>query len=103
MSEITSISLPDEFNAAAHFVDRHIAEGRGSKVAFECGDSQLSYGEFASRVNRFGNALKSLGVRIEERVFLLLLDTPDFAVSFFGAIKVGAVAVPVNTLLKPAD
>jgi|SRR3954447_3278642 benzoate-CoA ligase family protein len=103
MSEITPISLPDQFNAAAYFVDRHIAEGRSEKVAFECGDSRVSHGEFSKRVNRFGNALKSLGVRIEERVFLLLLDTPDFAVSFFGAIKIGAVAVPVNTLLKPAD
>src|SRR5262249_42504406 len=37
------------------------------------------------------------------RVFLLLLDTPEFAASFFGAIKIGAVPVPVNTLLKPAD
>jgi acyl-coenzyme A synthetase/AMP-(fatty) acid ligase len=42
-------------------------------------------------------------VRIEERVFLLLLDTPEFAVSFFGAVKIGAVPVPVNPLLKPAD
>jgi benzoate-CoA ligase len=44
-----------------------------------------------------------LGVRPEERVFLLLLDTPEFASSFFGAIKIGAVPVPVNTLLKAAD
>ena len=42
-------------------------------------------------------------MRPEERVFLLLLDTPEFAASFFGAIKIGAVPVPVNTLLKPAD
>ena len=55
------------------------------------------------RVNQLGNGLRSLGVRIEERVFLLLFDTPEFAVSFFGAIKIGAIPVPVNTLLKPAD
>src|SRR5439155_25167244 len=52
---------------------------------------------------RAGNALRHLDVRIEERVLLLLLDTPEFAVSFFGAIKIGAVPVPVNTLLKPRD
>jgi len=40
---------------------------------------------------------------MEERVSLLLLDTPDFAASFFGAIKIGAVPVPMNTLLKPTD
>jgi len=54
-------------------------------------------------VNRVGNSLRKLGVRIEERVFLLLFDTPEFAASFFGAIKIGAVPVPINTLLKPAD
>ncbi len=103
MSQIAPISLPDPFNAATYFVDRHLAEGRGEKIAIQCGDAVLNYRQLAAKVNQFGNALKRLGVRIEERVFLLLLDTPEFAVCFFGAIKIGAVAVPVNTLLKPAD
>jgi benzoate-CoA ligase len=103
MSWIPPISLPEEFNAAAYFVDRHIAEGRSAKIAIECGDVRVSYGQLSERVNQFGNALKNLGVRIEERVLLLLLDTPEFAVSFFGAIKIGAVPVPVNTLLKTPD
>ena len=98
-----SIILPDEFNAASYFIDRHMREGRGEKTAIECGDSRVTYGELCTRVNQFGNALRQLGVRMEERVVLLLLDTPDFAISFFGAIKIGAVPVPVNTLLKPAD
>src|SRR6201993_4184734 len=95
--------LPEEFNAASYFVDRHIAEGRGQKVAIECEDRRITYSQLAESVNRVGNALLQLDVRPEERVFLLLLDTPEFAVSFFGAIKIGAVPVPVNTLLKPAD
>src|ERR1700730_18182442 len=95
--------LPYEFNAAVYFIDRHIAEGRGAKVAIECGDIQVTYRQLFDRVNQVGNGLRSLGVRIEERVLLLLLDTPEFAVSFFGAIKIVAVPVPVNTLLKPAD
>jgi len=103
MTLASPLILPDEFNAAVYFIDRHIAEGRGAKVAIECGDIQLTYRELFERVNQVGNGLRSLGVRIEERVFLLLLDTPEFAISFFGAIKIGAVPVPVNTLLKPAD
>jgi benzoate-CoA ligase family protein len=95
--------LPEEFNAASYFVDRHIAEGRGQKVAIECEDRRVTYSQLAESVNRIGNALRHLDVRPEERVFLLLLDTPEFAASFFGAIKIGAVPVPVNTLLKPAD
>src|SRR6201993_2973334 len=95
--------LPEEFNAASYFVDRHIAEGRGQKVAIECEDRRITYSQLAESVNRVGNALRQLDVRPEERVFLLLLDTPEFTASFFGAIKIGAVPVPVNTLLKPAD
>jgi benzoate-CoA ligase family protein len=95
--------LPDEFNAASYFVDRHISEGRSDKVAIECEDRSVTYRQLFESVNQVGNALKKLGVRPDERVFLLLLDTPEFAASFFGAIKIGAVPVPVNTLLKPAD
>lgn len=97
------IPLPDEFNAAAYFIDRNMGEGRESKVAIECGELRVTYGELFALVNRLGNGLKSLGVRMEERVLLLLVDTPEFAISFFGAIKIGAVPVPVNTLLKPPD
>src|SRR5450631_3723411 len=95
--------LPEEFNAASYFVDQHIAKGRSDKVAIECGDRRVTYHQLFESVNRVGNALRELDVRPEERVFLLLLDTPEFAASFFGAIKIGAVPVPVNTLLKPAD
>ena len=97
------ILLPEPFNAASYFIDRHLQEGRGEKIAIEAEGARVSYRQLWERVNRFGNALRQLGVRIEERVFLLLLDSPEFAVSFFGAIKIGAVPVPVNTLLKPAD
>src|SRR5215469_2115953 len=103
MTGTPPISLPNEFNAADYFIDRNIREGRSEKTAIECGDIKVSYGQLLSNVNRLGNGLKELGVRMEERVLLLLLDTPEFAISFFGAIKIGAVPVPVNTLLKPAD
>src|ERR1041385_1286301 len=103
MTWAPAIVLPDEFNAATYFVDRHLREGRAGKAAIECCDLRVTYGELCAQVNQFGNVLKNLSVRIEERLLLLLLDTPEFAVSFFGAIKIGAVPVPVNTLLKPAD
>ena len=98
-----SVQLPTIFNVAAHFVDRHIAEGRGDRIAYECGDERVSYRQLFERVNRAGNALKKLGVRPEERVGLLLLDTPEFPYCFFGAIKIGAVPIPINTLLKPSE
>lgn len=103
MSSVAPIFLPDEFNAASYFVDRHIEDGRADEVAIECGEVHVTYRQLFERVNQVGNGLRTLGVRIEERVFLLLLDSPEFAVSFFGAIKIGAVPVPANTLLKSPD
>ncbi len=97
------ITLPEQFNVATYFVDRNVLEGRGEKTAIECGDERVSYRQLLERTNRAGNALRQLGVRPEERVVLLLLDTPEFLYSFFGAIKIGAVAVPANTLLKPHE
>lgn len=100
---MSEISLPSQFNVATHFVDRHIKEGRGGRIAIECGEDRVTYQQLFGRVNRAGNALKKLGVRREERVALVLVDTPDFAYCFFGAIKIGAVPVPLSTLLRPAE
>jgi benzoate-CoA ligase len=98
-----AIHLPAEFNVATWFVDRNLHEGRGGKVAIECGEERVTYQQLLERTNRLGNALIKLGVGREERVQLILQDTPEFLYSFFGIIKMGAVAVPANTLLKPDD
>jgi benzoate-CoA ligase len=97
------IDLPQIFNVATYFVDRNILDGRAGNVAIECGDERITYQQLLECTNRAGNALRSLSVRPEERVLLLLLDGPEFLYSFFGAIKIGAVAVPVNTQAKPHD
>jgi benzoate-CoA ligase len=98
------MTIPDTFNAADYFIDRHLREGRGTKVAIECGDERVTYAEVAERVSRTGSGLRALfDVRMEERVVLLLPDGPAFLYAFFGAIKVGAVPVPVNTLWTSAD
>jgi benzoate-CoA ligase family protein len=98
------LGVPETFNVATYFVDRNVTEGRGDRIAIECGDARIPYHDVLGNVNRFGTALRDeLGVRPEERVLLLLLDGPEFIYSFFGAIKIGAVPVPLNTLWKPAD
>jgi benzoate-CoA ligase len=100
---VPELSIPDRLNAATVFVDRNVAEGRGDKVAIYCGERQITYRQVLEQTNRAGNALRALDVRIENRVLLLLLDTPEYAALFFGAMKIGAVPIPVNTLLKPLD
>jgi len=92
------------FNAATYFVDRHLDEGRSAGVAIECGDRRVTYAELCEAVNRTGSALRdTLGIRPEERVLLLMLDVPEMVFAFFGAIKIGAVPIPTNTLWTPDD
>ncbi|MBV8170336.1 MAG: benzoate-CoA ligase family protein [Candidatus Eremiobacteraeota bacterium] len=95
--------VPESFNAAQYFVDRNVEQGRAGKVAVEFGERRLTYGDVLAGVNRCANALGSLGLGLEQRVTILLPDCPDFISCFFGAMKLGAIAVPTNTLLKPHD
>ena len=92
------------FNAASYFIDRHLADGRGDTIAIECGDRRLSYAALTDLVNRVGSALRDqLSLRPEERVLLLTLDGPEMVAAFFGAIKIGAVPIPTNTMWTPDE
>src|SRR5436189_3748210 len=95
--------LPAQFNAATWFVDRHVTEGRGGAPAFHYENRVLTYGDVFELANRTGNALRALGVGLEDRVLMLCLDAPEFLATFWGAIKIGAVPIPVNTLMRSAD
>src|SRR5262245_43698153 len=100
---IASDVLPQDFNVATYFVDRNVAEGRGTRPAFFYEDRVLTYADVQELTNRAGNALQELGVGPEDRVWLLCLDAPEFLGAFWGAIKIGAVPIPTNTLLRAAD
>ncbi|MBI3704400.1 MAG: benzoate-CoA ligase family protein [Rhizobiales bacterium] len=88
------------YNAVTDFVDANVARGLGSKIAFIDPDRSLTYGELQARSVRLANALRSLGLRREERVALLLHDTVDYPVAFWGTIRAGNVALPLNTFLN---
>src|SRR5437588_3359401 len=95
--------MPREYNAATWFVDRHIVEGRAARLAVIHEGRRRTCGDVAAGANRLGNALRRLGVQREQRVVLLLHDSPQFVWSFWGTLKIGAVPIPTNTLLKPRD
>ena len=97
------LNLPRQFNAAEYFVDRNVAEGRGDKTAILYEDRAITYERLMENVNRMANVLTGLGVGMEDRVMLLVRDTPDMLYSFYGAIKAGAVAIPTNILMKAPD
>ena len=100
---MSTTELPDHLNVAAVLVDDHLAHGRAAKPAILCGEETVTYQQLHESVNRFGNVLLDLGVRREERIALLLPDSPPWAYVFFGAIKIGAVAIPMNTMLAAKD
>ena len=87
------------YNAAADLIDTQVERGRGGKIAFTDGARSLSYGELQRRTCAFASALTELGLRPEERLGLLLYDTVDFPVAFWGGVRAGIVVLPLNTLL----
>src|SRR5450756_1403070 len=89
----------ESYNAVSWLLDRNVEQGRGTKLAFTDTVSELTYGELQARTRRVANLLRRLGVRREERVAMLMLDTVDFPSVFLGAIRAGIVPVPLNTLL----
>ncbi len=92
-------SIPEHFNVTQYFVDRHLDEGRGDQVAVLYGEQKFTYQQLSEQVNRAANALRRHGVGRLDRVLILLRDSPAFVAAFWGSIKLGAVAIPVNTLL----
>ena len=98
-----TVSVPRDYNAAVDFVDRNVADGRGDKVAVIDESGRHTYADVARRVNRAGNAILRLGLQMEQRIAMCMLDTVDFPAVFFGSIKVGVVPVAINTLLTTAD
>jgi 4-hydroxybenzoate-CoA ligase len=88
------------YNAASEFVDAAVARGFGDKIAFCDGARALTYGELRERTWRMAAAFAALGLKPESRVALLLPDSVDFPVAFWGALRAGMVAVPFNTFLN---
>lgn len=89
-----------DFNVAVPFIDRHIAEGRGAKVAIRTLDDAVTYADLAANVSRCAELLLRLGLERGDRTLLVVKDCPAFFYLFWGAIKAGVVPVPLNTLLR---
>ena len=88
-------------NAVHHFLCRHVAEGGGERVAFTDPWRSLTYAGLADAAARFAGGLRAAGIGRERRLAMVMLDTVDFPIAFWGALWAGVVPVPINTLLPP--
>jgi benzoate-CoA ligase len=96
-------AIPRDYNFAADILERNLAAGRAEKAAYIDPRGTWTYGALADRVERFGQALRRLGIEREQRILICLTDTIDWPTAFLGAIKAGVVAIPVNTLMTEDD
>lgn len=94
---------PAKLNVSEVLVDKNVQKGRGKEVAVLYKNQKITYGELQLMVNCFGNALKSLGVKVGDRVILKLPNIPEFIVSHLAIQKIGAVSVPIHPLLKAKE
>lgn len=99
MEHLAAITERRPYNAASDFVDANVEAGRGGKTAFKEGGRSLTYGELQKQSCRFASGLASLGFGHESRMAMLALDTIEFPVAFWGAIRGGVTPIPLNTLL----
>ncbi len=98
-----TVDVPAELNVAAHYVDGALAEGHGERLAYIHEDVSVTFAQLQARVNQVGNALGRLGVEMEQRVGILLPNVPEFVVSFFGAIKLGAIPTAMSFAVTPNE
>ncbi len=93
----------DFFNAADYFVDRNVRQGRGHKVAVYTEYRNYTYNDIQKMMNKTASAFREGGINVDDRIMILMLDVPQFYAVFWGAVKIGAVPIPVNTMLTPDD
>ena len=96
-------AVPERFNMVTALLDRHVQGGRGAAPALVTPDRTVSYAELLAEVCRAAGALERLDLQPEQRVALLLPDSPEFVAAFLGAMRAGLVPLPLATAARPAD
>ncbi len=99
----SSIRSDDLFNASTWLVDRHVADGRGDHVAIRCLGTSVTFAELQQLIERTAGSLRTIGVQPEQRVAMVMLDSVEFVATFLGAMRIGAIPLPINPLLPGRD
>jgi 2-aminobenzoate-CoA ligase len=97
---LPEVRFPFKVNLGYHFLDRHVDQGLGSKIAIFYEDREITFSELQSEVNRLANGLLGFGVMKDDRIMLRLSNRPEFIVACLACWKLGAIPVLVHHLLK---
>lgn len=97
------IVIPENVNLATYYLEDNLLMGRADKVAVYCGDDRYTFNDMVTLTNRVGNVLKDFGVGFEDRVMMILQDSPEWLAGWFAAMKIGGVASHAYTYLIPSD
>jgi benzoate-CoA ligase len=100
---MAGMELPERYNVGADLLERNLDAGRADKLAIAAAAKDLTYGELFKLTCGAAQALRDLGVRREERVLIIGYDSAGWIASFLGAIRIGAIPVPVNPLLQRSE
>jgi benzoate-CoA ligase len=93
----------EPFNVSEYLLDRRLAAGDGGRDALVAPGRSVTYEELHDLVCRIASGLRRLDVRPEERIALVLLDTVELAATFLALLRIGAIPVPLNSLLPGRD
>jgi benzoate-CoA ligase family protein len=91
----------EPFNASTYLLDRQVDAGCGDRVAFTGVAGELTYAQLLDRVRRAAGGLRRAGLQPEQRLLMCMADSPEFVIVFLAALRVGAVPVPVSTMVRP--
>jgi benzoate-CoA ligase len=88
------------FNASEYLLDRRLAAGDGDRTALTGPAGDFSYAALWERVRRTAAGLRAAGVQPEQRILMVMADSPHFVVIYLAAMRIGAIPVPVSTMLR---
>ena len=98
-----NITIPEMLNLATYYLEDNVTQGRGEKVAVYYQDEKYSFNDMCTLTNKVGNVLKMFGVGFEDRVLLILQDSPEWLAGWYATMKIGGVATHAYTYLLPSD
>jgi benzoate-CoA ligase family protein len=92
----------ERFNACEYLLDRRVKAGDGSRLAITGSGGQFTYAQLLDRVQRTAAGLRELGLQPEQRLVMVMADSPDFVAVYLAAMRMGVIPVPVSTMLRAA-